>query len=103
YLYQIATRRTAFAKPFVWWIREPIDVVRMTEAAAGLAHFADFRNFTDDDPEEKSTQVLLEEIAVVPHGALVLIRVTGSHFLWKMVRRIVGVLAEAGQGRMAVD
>ena len=23
YLYQISRRRTAFAKPFVWWIREP--------------------------------------------------------------------------------
>jgi tRNA pseudouridine38-40 synthase len=28
----------------------------------------------------------------------VLIRVVGSHFLWKMVRRIVGVLAEVGRG-----
>ena len=26
YLYQISRRRTAFAKPFVWWIREPLDV-----------------------------------------------------------------------------
>ena len=26
YLYQIARRRTAFAKPFVWWVRDPLDV-----------------------------------------------------------------------------
>ena len=26
YLYQIARRRTAFAKPFVWWVKEPLDV-----------------------------------------------------------------------------
>src|SRR5512144_2334338 len=26
YLYQISRRRTAFAKPFVWWVREPLDV-----------------------------------------------------------------------------
>ena len=32
--------------------------------------------------------------------ALVLIRIEGSHFLWKMVRRIVGVLVEAGRGRL---
>src|SRR5262245_17931693 len=24
YLYQIATRRTAFAKPYVWWVREEL-------------------------------------------------------------------------------
>src|SRR5919106_745400 len=33
YLYQISRRRTAFAKPFVWWIREPLDVAAMRVAA----------------------------------------------------------------------
>src|SRR5512143_1821825 len=33
YLYQISRRRTAFAKPFVWWIREPLDVEAMRDAA----------------------------------------------------------------------
>ena len=33
YLYQMARRRTAFAKPFVWWVREPLDVARMREGA----------------------------------------------------------------------
>jgi tRNA pseudouridine38-40 synthase len=31
---------------------------------------------------------------------LILIRITGSHFLWKMVRRIVGVLVELGRGKL---
>jgi len=100
YLYQIARRRTAFAKPYVWWVREDLDVERMRAAARGLAGFGDFRAFTDDDPEEKSTRVLVDAVTVEAEGALMLIRVTGSHFLWKMVRRIVGVLAEAGRGRM---
>ncbi len=29
YLYQIARRRTAFAKPYVWWVKEPLDITRM--------------------------------------------------------------------------
>src|SRR6188508_1577261 len=37
YLYQIARRRTAFAKPFVWWVRDPLDLERMRRAAAELA------------------------------------------------------------------
>ena len=33
----------------------------------------------------------------------VAIAVEGSHFLWKMVRRIVGVLVEVGRGRLDVN
>src|SRR6184192_1419052 len=36
YLYQIARRRTAFAKAFVWWARDPIDVARMRDAAVSF-------------------------------------------------------------------
>ena len=98
YLYQISRRRTAFAKPFVWWIREPLNVAAMRDTAAEFTGLRDFGAFTDDDPDEKSTRVLLEGIEIVESGALLLIRVQGSHFLWKMVRRIVGVLAAVGRG-----
>lgn len=103
YLYQIARRRTAFAKPFVWWVRDDLDLDRMRDAARPLVGLSDFRAFTDDDPGEKSTKVLVEELTVAEDGDLVLVRVVGSHFLWKMVRRIVGVLVEVGRGRLAPD
>src|SRR5437588_5191939 len=32
YLYQIATRRTAFAKPFVWWVKDRLDFAGMHDA-----------------------------------------------------------------------
>ena len=103
YLYQIATRRTAFAKPFVWWVREQLDVDAMRAAAESLTGFGDFRAFTDADPDEQSTRVLVEDVSVDRQGALVLVRVAGSHFLWKMVRRIVGVLVETGRGGLAAS
>jgi tRNA pseudouridine38-40 synthase len=98
YLYQIARRRTAFGKPLVWWIREPLDLGAMREAAAAFVGLKDFDAFTADDPEEKSTRVLVDRVEIAEAGALVLIRVQGSHFLWKMVRRMVGVLAAVGRG-----
>ena len=103
YLYQISRRRTAFAKPFVWWIRDDVDVEAMRAAADAFVGLNDFRAFSDDDPDEKSTKVLLEEVALVEADDLVLVRVAGSHFLWKMVRRLVGVLAEVGRGRLRVE
>jgi len=103
YLYQISRRRSAFAKPFVWWVREPLDVARMQTAAARFTGMRDFQAFSDDDPEEKSTEVLVEDVTVGEDGDLILIRVAGSHFIWKMVRRMVGVLAEVGKGEMAIE
>lgn len=100
YLYQISRRRTAFAKPFVWWIREPLDLGAMRAAAAAFVGMKDFAAFTDDEPDEKSTRVLIERLELSEAGALVLIRIQGSHFLWKMVRRIVGVLAAVGRGEL---
>jgi tRNA pseudouridine38-40 synthase len=98
YLYQVSRRRTAFGKPFVWWVREPLDAGRMRAAASSFVGMKDFASFTDDDPREKSTVVLVEGIDLVEAGSLILIRVQGSHFLWKMVRRVVGVLAAVGKG-----
>ena len=100
YLYQISRRRTAFGKPFVWWIREPLDVAAMREASAAFVGMKHFDTFTADDPEEKSTRVLVDAVDIVEAGAVILIRVRGSHFLWKMVRRMVGVLAAIGRGQL---
>ncbi len=98
YLYQISRRRSAFAIPFLWWVREPLNITHMREAAGAFVGMTDFRAFTDDDPDEKSTRVLIEHVIIEEAGPLVLVRVMGSHFLWKMVRRIVGVLVEVGRG-----
>jgi tRNA pseudouridine38-40 synthase len=97
YLYQISRRRTAFGKPVVWWIREPLDIKAMREAATVFVGMKDFQAFTADEPEDKSTHVLVESVDIAEAGALVLVRVQGSHFLWKMVRRMVGVLAAVGR------
>ena len=103
YLYQVSRRRTALAKPFVWWVKEPLDLALMARAADHFSGMHDFRSFSDDDPEHKSTAVLVESVIVGEDEDLILIRVSGSHFLWKMVRRMVGVLVEVGRGGLPVS
>jgi tRNA pseudouridine38-40 synthase len=110
YLYQISRRRTAFAKAYVWWVKDPIDVDRMRTAAARFVGMRDFRSFahqnrsadeTDgSDVSARSTLVLVERLDIAEEHDLVLVRVEGSHFLWKMVRRLVGVLVEIGRGEL---
>jgi tRNA pseudouridine38-40 synthase len=98
YLYQVSRRRSAFAKPFVWWVKDPLDLDRMQQAATRFTGMHDFQAFSDDDPDEKSTDVLIEDVTLAEDGDLILIRIGGSHFIWKMVRRMVGVLVEIGKG-----
>jgi tRNA pseudouridine38-40 synthase len=99
YLYQLATRRTAFAKPYVWWVKEPLRIDVMRHAAGSFLGMHDFAAFAAADPDtESSTQVLLERLDVGIDGSLVLVAIEGSHFLWRMVRRLVGVLVATGRG-----
>lgn len=101
YIYQISLRRTAFGKNFVWWIKDKLDFNAMEKAAKQFIGMHDFSSFSDQDPGEKSTKVLIEDIQLKKDGDIILIRLLGSHFLWKMVRRMVGVLVEAGRGKMS--
>jgi len=103
YLYQISRRRTAFGKRFVWWIKDPLDIVKMRQTAEMFIGLKDFQSFTADDPEEKSTKVHINSIDVQQAGDLILVRIVGSHFIWKMVRQIIGVLAEVGRGKMPLN
>ncbi len=102
YLYQISRRRTAFGKPLVWWIRDPLDARTMSEAAHVFEGMHDFHSYVERDEREGSTRVEVERVQLEEAGGLVLVRVLGSHFLWKMVRRMVGVIAEAGRGGLTV-
>ncbi len=100
YLYQISRRRTALAKRFVWWVKRPLDERRMAAAAALLAGKHDFRLFCERPAEQPSTLVVVEKAEVVADGALILVRLSASHFLWKMVRRVVGTLVQLGAGEL---
>jgi tRNA pseudouridine38-40 synthase len=103
YLYQVSRRRTALGKRFVWWVRRPLDAAAMAAAAAAVAGDHDFAAFCEKPEEQTSTRVVVERVEVVPAGDLVLVRVAASHFLWKMVRRLVGALVAVGAGELAAD
>jgi tRNA pseudouridine38-40 synthase len=100
YLYQISTRRTAFAKPYVWWVKDRLDVKTMQATIAVLRGRHDFSSFCDQRHEHASTLVEVTRCELADQGDLILFRIGASHFLWKMVRRLVGVLVEIGRGNL---
>ena len=104
YLYQIATRRTAFAKPFVWWIKDRLDADAMSRAASAIAGRHDFSAFTDKRlSADESRIVVVESCELGTEEDLILVRIAASHFLWKMVRKLVSFLVEVGRGTIRTD
>jgi len=103
YIYQISRRRTAFGKKFVWWIKDDLSAKEMNEAAKNFIGLKDFRNFTDLKQEQSSTKTEVIHAEVKESGDLLVFHVIGSHFLWKQVRRMTGVLVEIGRGNLTAD
>jgi tRNA pseudouridine38-40 synthase len=98
YLYQISRRKQAFIKRYVWWIKEELDIGQMSEAASALVGRHDFICFRASDPSRphESTIVEIEAAAIEAEEDIIQFRIAGSHFLWRMVRRIVGALVKVG-------
>ncbi len=103
YVYQIALRRMALAKRFVWWVKRPLDVGRMEAASRDLRGKHDFRLFCERPAGQASTLVVVDSAELVRAGDLVLVRLVASHFLWKMVRRLAGALVRVGAGELEPD
>jgi tRNA pseudouridine38-40 synthase len=103
YLYQVASRKTAFSKRFAWWVKEPLNVAAIQQGLKLLLGRHDFAAFGEKRGEKKSTIVEVYECSLNVAGELILIRIGASHFLWKMVRRLVGSLVEIGRGNVTLD
>lgn len=98
YLYQIVLRRSAFARRHSWWVKRPLDPQRLARGLALLPGRHDFAAFCERPAESMSTIVQLDRAEWRQEGAALLVRLAASHFLWKMVRRVIGALVRIGSG-----
>ena len=48
-------------------------------------------------------EVVLETLELHEDGDLIVVHIEGSHFIWKLVRRLVGVLVEVGRGGLTEE
>ncbi len=103
YLYQISRRKQAFRKKYVWWIKDELDVQVMARAASLLIGKHDFVSFraADRSRPDESTVVVVESAEIRTEHDMILFRIEGSHFLWRMVRRVVGALVKVGSGEIS--
>jgi len=105
YVYLLWNAETAdvFADQTHAHVPQPLDEVRMRDAAQSLAGHHDFAAFTVISPEVSSTERTITAIDVVRDGNAIAISVTADGFLRYMVRRIAGSLIEIGRGKVAPE
>lgn len=83
-------------------IDDRLDVVAMQVAAQGLLGERDFASLGRAHQGGRTVRHL-REVAVVRRGTLIEVRVTANAFLRRMVRSIVALLIEVGQGRLSPE
>lgn len=102
YLYQISNFRSAFLKPYIWWVKDTLNLKKMQEASKIFPGMHDFISFSRQESKDTSTKVLLQNLEIIQCDNLILCRIQASHFLWNMVRRLVGSIVEVGRGNLTV-
>lgn len=101
YLYRIVNRHTPIPleRQRAWWVRRPLDIDAMQDAAAVLLGTHDFTTFRAVQCQSKSPVKTLDEIAFARNGEIVEARLSARSFLHNQVRSIVGTLKLVGEGR----
>ncbi|MFU0828629.1 MAG: tRNA pseudouridine synthase A [Lachnoclostridium sp.] len=107
YEYRIAQGevQSVFTRKYTYYVAEYLNLAAMEKAAGFLTGTHDFKSFSTDRKDGKSTVRTIEEIKIytcknpgINPGFEIRISITGNGFLYNMVRIIVGTLIEVGQG-----
>ena len=80
-----------------------LDTARMDEAAKHLVGEHDFKSFCSPATQAETTVRTITSAEVFREGEKVIIRVSGTGFLYNMVRIIAGTLIEVGRGAISPD
>ena len=88
-----------FANPYSWWVRRPLNLEAMREAATHLLGSHDFSAFRASRCSSPSPVKHLQELEIQPittSSATLSLEVQANSFLQYMVRIIVGTLVDVG-------
>jgi tRNA pseudouridine38-40 synthase len=101
YLVSTARFRPPFAREYVHWIPQALDLDAMRAAARLLLGEHDFSSFANAGSPRRSNVRRLDALHIVARRRGFGLFVQGSGFLYNMVRTIAGTLFEVGRGKLA--
>jgi tRNA pseudouridine38-40 synthase len=94
--------RSPLYRLYSWYVRTPLDVEKMNEAASHLVGVHDFATF-GQPPQGHVTVREVFRAEWQREGQLLSFYIEGNAFLYRMVRSIVGSLKVVGEGKWTVD
>lgn len=94
-----STRPPVFARKYVFWCKESLDLEKMKVAAEAFLGVHDFKSFCANKRMKKSTVREIYDITFTTVGESTTISYTGNGFLYQMIRILTGTLIEVGEGK----
>ena len=94
---------TAIFRNIQYYFPLKLDEKKMNEAVKYLVGKHDFKSFKASGTSSKNSVRIIYDAKVTRDGDLVKIELTGSGFLYNMVRIISGTLVEVGEGKIAPE
>ena len=102
YEYWIVQQKNPFYKDTAYYVRQPLDVVAMNQAAQLLLQYEDFESFSKSRTDVKTFKCNIKNAGWTVDDHLLIFTITADRFLRNMVRAIVGTLLEVGMGKIEV-
>ncbi len=85
------------------WVKEPLNIARMAEAAQALFGTHDFRVIASGHPKDRSAARTVSRWDVGREGDTVVIECEANGFLKQQIRKANGILLAVGKGRQPVE
>ncbi|MCC7011975.1 MAG: tRNA pseudouridine(38-40) synthase TruA [Planctomycetes bacterium] len=105
YGYRVATSRfrPPFASSYSHWVRDPLDLVAMRDAAERFLGRRDFAALATSGSPRATTVRTIRSLHIHARREWFAIVVEGDGFLYNMVRTIAGTLLDVGRGKLVAD
>ncbi len=99
YMYQIYNHRVfdPFLRNYSYFVPQILDFEKMKQASKLIIGTHDFKGFMSAGSDIKTTVRTIYDVQLEQNGPLIKLYVTGSGFLYNMVRIIAGTLIDIGK------
>ncbi len=100
YWVETARFRPPMGRTMFHWVRTPLELAPMRDAAARLVGEHDFKAFSNAGSVRHTTVRTIHGVRIIARTGRVGFVVQGNGFLYNMVRTIAGTLLDVGRGRL---